>query len=229
MVLGALVACGADGKVLSELANSLGLKGASVRFEKVDRAGISATRAVVEVGTLEERRERHLQEILSLIERALLSRGAKARAKRVFRRLAKAEAKVHSVKVREVHFHEIGAVDTILDICLSCEAFEMVAGRGVKVLASPINVGSGFVKIQHGLYPVPAPAVAELLKRVPIYAKGPGRELCTPTGAALLLEFAESFEPLPPMVVEAVGYGAGEANLEEFPNVLRVFVGREWG
>ncbi|HIE09250.1 MAG TPA: LarC family nickel insertion protein, partial [Armatimonadetes bacterium] len=225
--LGALVGCGADRRALSELARSLGLEGVSVKFEKVRRAGLSATKAVVEA---EEREvERRYPEVLAIVERAPLSRGAKARAKRVLRRLAEAEAKVHGIKVREVHLHELGAADTIVDICLSCEAFEMVAGRGARVLASPINLGSGFVRMRHGLYPVPAPAVAEILKGAPVYSKGPGRELCTPTGAALLLEFVQGFGLLPPMVVEAVGYGAGEADFEDFPNVLRVFVGSEWG
>ncbi len=224
MMLGALVDCGADRRALSELAREMGL--GKVSFQRVEKRGLAAVKAKVEAA--EEVGERKLDEVLDIVNRSPLSPQAKEKAKRVFRRLARAEAKVHGKSVKSIHFHEVGAADAILDVCLSCEAFLMLGGDKALVCASPVNVGRGFVKFHHGTYPVPAPATLELLKGVPLYSEGPERELCTPTGAALLREFVKEFRPFPPMVVHRIGHGAGEAELE-IPNVLRLIIGEEWG
>ena len=166
---------------------------------------------------------RGLSEITAIVDRAALSVAARARAAGLFRRLAEVEAGIHGVPVEEVHLHEVGAIDSIVDITLTVAAMERLAPD--RVVASPLNVGSGTVVCEHGELPVPAPATVELLAGVPIYAKGPPVELVTPTGALLVTAYADAYGPLPPMRVERIGYGAGDRDLPASPNVLRALVG----
>ncbi len=152
-----------------------------------------------------------------------MSPTARERATALFRRLAEAEAAVHQIPVERVHLHEVGALDSIIDIVGSVFAMEWLGAD--RVIASPLNVGSGTVKCEHGVLPVPAPATVTLLKGVPVYARGVATELTTPTGALLVTGFAESYGLLPELRVEAIGYGAGDKDFPEQPNLLRMLVG----
>lgn len=226
MTLGALVAAGADARVLRERLALLDLDGYEIEFETVDRSGISATRAVVSV-TKDEKPHRHLRDVLAIIEGSRLEESIKGRASEIFRRLAEAEARVHNVAVERVHFHEVGAVDAIVDVVGACVGFELLGVE--RFAASALHVGSGTVEMEHGRFPVPPPAVAELLRGAPVYSTEVKGELVTPTGAAIVATLCESFGPLPVMRVEASGYGAGTREYEKFPNVLRVIVGETEG
>jgi uncharacterized protein (TIGR00299 family) protein len=225
MILGALVGAGADPRALVERLERLDVSNFEVRFSTVDRSGISATRA--EVSTDDEQHHRHLSTILKIIERSRLSGQVKQRAARIFTRLAEAEARVHGIPVEKVHFHEVGAMDAIVDVVGACVGFELLGVE--RFVSSPLHVGSGSVEMAHGLFPVPPPAVAELLRDAPTYATYVRGELVTPTGAAIIGTLAESYGPLPPMRVQATGYGAGSREYERFPNVLRVMIGEAEG
>jgi hypothetical protein len=166
-----------------------------------------------------------LKEIAGYISRSALSSAAKQRAVRMFERLAEAEAAIHQMPVERVHLHEVGAVDSIIDIVGAVYGLEWVGADAI--VSSPLNVGSGTVECAHGTFPVPAPATASLLKGVPIYAGEIAKELVTPTGALIVTEFASSYGPLPPMRAAAIGYGAGTRDFPGNPNVLRVFLGED--
>ena len=243
MLLGALLDAGAPFDELQRVAGSLHLDGVSVARERVDRAGIGATRFRVADGAApangghkhqqhhghdghehhHHHHHRGLSEICAIVERAELPAAARTRAVGLFRRLAEVEAGIHGVSVEQVHLHEVGAIDSIVDITLAVAAMEWLAPD--RVVVSPLNVGSGTVVCEHGELPVPAPATVELLAGAPIYASGPSAELVTPTGALLATEYADAYGPLPPMRVERIGYGAGERNPAARPNVLRALVG----
>ena len=166
---------------------------------------------------------RGLTEINEIVGRSSLSPAGRARAARLFRRLAEVEAGIHQVPVETVRLHEVGAVDSIVDVVAAVCALEWLAPD--RVVASSLNVGSGTVRCEHGELPVPAPATAELLLGVPVYAAGPPAELVTPTGALLVTEYAGAYGPAPPMRVERIGYGAGDRNPAGRPNVLRALLG----
>ncbi len=221
MVLGALVDAGCALEHIEGELRRLPLGGWSISAEKVARGGLTATQ--VKVASSEHHHHRSLGAILELIEQAALAPRVTDRARRVFRRLGEAEARIHNLPVEKVHFHEVGAVDAIVDIVGACIGFERL---GLDDFAcSPLNVGGGRVETQHGTLPVPAPATAELLRGAPAYSSGINRELVTPTGAAIASTLATQFGPLPPMTLAAIGYGAGTAQLAEQPNVLRLFIG----
>jgi uncharacterized protein (TIGR00299 family) protein len=166
---------------------------------------------------------RSLDQIAHLIGHSTLSAGSKARAVAMFRRLAEAEAAIHHVPVAEVHLHEVGAIDSIIDIVGVVFALDWF---GIDdIVASPLNVGGGTVKIAHGTFPVPAPATLRLLEGIPMYSGGVLAELVTPTGALIMSTYAKQFGPLPAMAMERVGYGAGTRDFENVPNVLRVVIG----
>ena len=168
---------------------------------------------------------RSLPEIFSLIDTSALSAAkGRERAKALFRRLAEAEAAIHQMPVEQVHLHEVGAVDSIIDIVGAVFALEWFGAD--RIVASPLNVGGGMVQSAHGLFPVPAPATVKLLGDAPIYSGSVQKELVTPTGALIVSSYAESFGPIPAMNVEHVGYGAGDNDFASTPNVLRVLVGR---
>jgi len=168
-----------------------------------------------------------LEEIGGYIDRSALSAEGKARARELFARLAEAEAAVHDMPVARVHLHEVGAVDSIIDIVGAVFGMEWLGAS--EIVASPLNVGAGTTRCAHGVFPVPAPATARLLQGVPIYAGAVARELTTPTGALLLTGYAQRFGPMPPLTVTAIGYGAGDADFPQHPNVLRMMVGERHG
>ena len=166
-----------------------------------------------------------LRDITNYIERSALSAAGKARARELFVRIAEAEAAIHDMAVDQVHLHEVGALDSIVDIVGAVFGMEWLGAT--RIVSSPLNVGSGTVRCAHGVFPVPAPATARLLHGVPVYAGGVATELTTPTGALLVTAYAESFGPLPPMRISAIGYGAGDKDFPAHPNVLRLIVGEE--
>lgn len=220
MTVGALLDAGAPWDTLKAALGSLNL-GATYEVEKTKRRGIAASKFRVHGG--EQKAHRHLPHIEKIISQAELSGRAQERAIAVFRRLAEAESHSHNVPLEKVHFHEVGAADSISDIVGACVALESL---GIdEVYASRINVGSGIVNTEHGVLPVPAPATAELLKETPIYSAGPETELTTPTGAALLATLAAGFGQLPAMRLTAQGFGAGDKDFTMQANVLRVLVG----
>lgn len=224
MTVGALIDAGADAQSLMTALRSLDT-GATYRVEKTKRHGISATKFHVENVTGST--HRHLSRILKMIDAAELPERAKRNAAAIFERLGAAEASVHGVPVELVHFHEVGAADSIADIVGACLGFELLGIEAV--YCSPINVGSGTVNTEHGLLPIPAPATAELLKDKPVYARGPAVELATPTGAAIAATLARAFGALPPARITATGYGAGDREFSEQANVLRVLIGEAGG
>ena len=221
MILGALVDAGVDSRALVDQLQLLGVGGWKIDFEKVDRSGISSTYARVE--TAHEHAHRHLSDILKIIYQSQLSPGVKDRAALIFSRLAEAEARVHNQPVEQIHFHEVGAIDAIIDVCGAAIGFDLLSID--KFICSPLRVGFGMAQMAHGRFPIPPPAVAELLKDKPIYAGEIEGELVTPTGAAIITSVSDRFENLPAMKVEATGYGAGTRNPKGFPNALRILVG----
>jgi uncharacterized protein (TIGR00299 family) protein len=221
MVLGALVDAGADLRAIESELRKLGLEGWSISAEKVQRGQIFATHVNVE--TSEGHHHRGLSIILGRIEKAQLEPRAAERAHRIFTRLAESEAKVHNMPIEKVHFHEVGAVDSIVDIVGACVGFELL---GIDDFAcSPLDVGAGQVKTAHGLLPVPAPATADLLKGAPVYTSGIQKELVTPTGAAIATTLSTSYSKIPEMKLEAIGYGAGSMDFPEKANVMRLLIG----
>jgi uncharacterized protein (TIGR00299 family) protein len=224
MTVGALIDAGADSTALVRALDSLGT-GATFRIEKTSRRGIAASKFYVDGA--DSKHHRHLKDILELIGKAALSGRAKYNATAVFQRLGEAEAKVHGIALTKVHFHEVGAVDSICDIVGACAALDLL---NVDALySSPINVGSGTVNTEHGILPIPAPATAELLTGKPIYSRGPNMELTTPTGAAIAVTLAAEFGAMPAMTIAATGYGAGDKDFKEHANVLRVLIGESSG
>ena len=221
MILGALVAAGVDAAVLKDDLGKLKLPEFELLVEKVDRSGISSMH--VDVRIPDEKKHRHLPEIERIIRDSELSEGVKERSIAIFNRLAVAEANVHGVGLEKVHFHEVGALDAIIDIVGACIGFEKL---GIEQFAcSKIHVGSGFVEMAHGKFPVPPPAVGELLRDVPLYSTEVEGELITPTGAAIISTVCDSYGRIPQLTLEVSGYGAGTRAYEKFPNVLRVMIG----
>jgi len=221
MVLGALVDAGADLDRIEHELRKLKLDGWRISAEKVQRRAIFATHVKVEAN--EHHHHRGLSVILRMIDEAGLAPRAAERARKIFTRLGEAEAHVHQVPVEKVHFHEVGAVDSIVDIVGAAIGFELL---GLDEFAcSALDVGGGQVKTAHGLLPVPAPATAELLRGAPTYSSGILRELVTPTGAAIATTLSTRYAEIPRMTLRAVGYGAGTADLAEKPNVLRLLLG----
>jgi uncharacterized protein (TIGR00299 family) protein len=220
MTLAALVDAGVDAKAITEAVASLGLP-CELTFETVRRGGFRATHARVEAA--HEHAHRHLHHIDAIIDRSILTPRQKESAKRVFLKLGEAEAKVHGTELAKVHFHEVGAVDSIVDIVGSAVGLDLL---GVdQFTASAVPPGRGWVKTAHGRMPLPAPATAELLRGVPLAESLVDGELTTPTGAAILTSVADRFGSLPPLTIETIGLGAGTRELVEQANILRLFVG----
>ena len=221
MILGAMIAAGVAPSVLHEQLSRLNVEGFSVNFETVTRSGLSATYARVE--TKDEHHHRHLSDIKKIIESSAVSDAAKKLSIEIFTRLAQAEARVHNEPIDHVHFHEVGALDAIVDIVGAAICFDLL--KIDRFMCSPVHVGSGTIQMAHGRFPVPPPAVAELLQGVPFYSTDIQGELLTPTGAAIITTVCREFGPIPQMITEATGYGAGTREYKDFPNVLRVLVG----
>ncbi len=191
-----------------------------LRAQKTERCGISGAKFSVDI--TEERIERHLEDIVKIIEMSDLDNDIKDLSKEIFRELARVEAKIHGKNIEEIHFHEVGGLDCLIDVTCSLIGIKML---GIEALySSRIHLGRGFVECEHGIIPVPAPATLELLKEIPIYSAGIEAELTTPTGAAILKKLSKGFGVMPGMKVEKIGYGAGRRELE-IPNLLRVYVG----
>jgi hypothetical protein len=226
MLLGALLDAGLSEEGLRESLGRLPLGGYALDIRRENRLGLAATRAEVRV-TEESHHHRHLSDIGEILDGAGLPGRAGEWAKAVFRRLAEAEGRVHGSSPEEVHFHEVGAVDSIVDIAGVCAGLALLGVEEVQ--AGPLPLGSGYVDMAHGRMPVPAPAVVELMRGVPVRACDEPGELTTPTGAAILVALAGRFGPMPAMVVEAAGYGAGARQGPRMPNVVRVVLGRRCG
>jgi pyridinium-3,5-bisthiocarboxylic acid mononucleotide nickel chelatase len=221
MTVGALCDAGAPFADVNSALTSLNL-GASFRLEKTKRKGMAASKFYVEGG--EQKAHRHLPHIEKIILAGEMNQRAKDTALAIFRKLGEAESKSHNVSLEKVHFHEVGAVDSISDIVGASVALD---GLGVdEVYASRINVGSGTVNTEHGILPVPAPATAELLVGKPVYSAGPEVELTTPTGAAILAALAKGFGAAPAFEITSQGFGAGDKDFPSQANVLRVLIGK---
>jgi uncharacterized protein (TIGR00299 family) protein len=224
-VLGAMVDAGLDLARLETELRKLSLQGWKISAEQVQRCAIFATHVKIETG--EHHHHRGLSTILKLIEQAGFTPRIADRASRIFRRLGEAEAHVHQISIEKVHFHEVGAMDSIIDIVGAAIGFELL---GIDDFAcSLIDVGAGQVRTAHGMLPVPAPATAELLRGVPTFTSGIQKELVTPTGAAIATTLSAHYAEMPPMRLEAIGYGAGSADLEQRPNVMRLLIGDSLG
>lgn len=252
MILGALIDAGVPFEEVRRALGSLAVDGYTVSAERVLKAGVSSLKFRVEDHTMASggttsvsggenapggettapgapvhpaprHRHYHLKHIYAAIEKSALSDAGKARATRMFQRLAEAEAAIHGSTMEKVHLHEVGAVDSIIDIVGTVFAMERIGAA--RVVVSPVNVGGGMARTAHGVFPVPAPATVRLLGDAPSYSSGVQMETLTPTGALILTEYADRYGPMPAMRVERVGYGAGDRDLPETPNVVRVFVG----
>ncbi len=222
MTLGALLDAGVPLEPIQAGIDSLGLAGCRLEVSEVRKKGFRATK--LSVVHEPEHAHRHLHHITDMIDGSRLTDRQKELARRIFTRLGEAEAKVHGTTLQKVHFHEVGAVDSIADIVGSAIAWDLL---GVdRIVSSPIPTGTGFVTIAHGRVSIPAPATAELLRDIPLAASEIQAELTTPTGAAIVATIAEQFGPLPPMRIQHIGCGAGDRDLEEQPNLLRLLVGQ---
>ena len=226
MALGALIDIGVPLKHLREELGRLMVPGFSLGAARVHRSGITARKANVSVHG-HEHHHRTFADIEKIIATSGLAPRVRERSIAVFRLIAEAESRVHHEPVRSVHFHEVGAIDSIVDIVGAMIGFEYLGIE--RFAASAVPTGGGFVRCRHGMIPVPAPATVLLLKGVPVYDPGIKAELVTPTGAAILAGLCESFGPLPPMAIGKTGYGAGSRELEEVPNLLRMILGDATG
>lgn len=223
MILGAMLDAGLTLEHLQQELAKLGLSHYDVRKAAVVKNGISGSQALVHVEQdHHHHHHRHLADITAIIEKSTLTPAVKRDSIRIFTRLAEAEAKVHNTSRESIHFHEVGAMDAIIDVVggvIGLHALGIDA-----IICSPLHVGCGTVECAHGTLPVPAPATAELIRGRPIYSSGVQGELLTPTGAAILTTLADDFGPLPSMTVESIGHGAGTAD-RSIANMLRVFIG----
>ena len=226
MFLGAALDLGVDRAALDGALSTLGVPGFRLLATPAESGGIRGTHVEVRVDE-GQARARHLPEILALIDRSGLAPRARASARAIFERIGRAEARVHGVAIEQVHFHEVGALDSIVDVCGAAAVMEILAWP--RVLCAPPELGQGFVATAHGRLPVPPPAVLEILKGIPVRLGGPPGEAVTPTGAALLAELAEVADPasFPALVPQQVGYGVGTARWPDRPNVLRMTLGEE--
>ncbi len=249
MVLGAFLDAGLPLEELRRALGSLAIDGAAVSARRVLRAGVSATKFIVDENGAHDHEHGHdhahahphthehapaavahhhhphrsLTEIYRLIERSALSPAGQDRAKALFHRLGEAEAAIHQIPIDQIHLHEVGALDSIIDIVGAVFALEWC--NADRIVSSALNVGGGMVNSAHGHFPVPAPATVKLLGNAPVYSSGVQSELVTPTGALLVTGYATSFGPVPAMTIDSVGYGAGDRDLPNTPNVLRVLLG----
>src|SRR5687768_3749920 len=234
MILGALLDAGLPFDELKRALGSLAVEGWDVSVDRVVKTGITATKFRVhehahthhhhDQGHHHHHHHHSLDQIYAAINRSALSDAGRSRAIGMFKRLGEAESAIHGIPLDKIHLHEVGALDSIIDIVGAVFALEWF--KADRIVVSPINVGGGMVKSAHGVFPVPAPATLALLNDAPVYSSGIQAELLTPTGALILTEYASAFGPLPPMTIERVGYGAGDRELKETPNVVRVLVGR---
>ena len=223
MLVGALIDAGADFGELKKSLDTLGVDGYTLSCEKIDKHGTMATKFDVHVDDQHDHPHRHLRHIVDIIEAGDLSDAVKKASLETFQSIAECEAEVHGSTIQAVHFHEVGAVDSIVDIVGTHLALEQL--KPERIVSSALHVGSGTVKCAHGIMPVPAPATALLLRGVPSYGGDVDGELVTPTGAALVAQLAESFGSMPMMTVSAIGVGSGTKDIPDRPNVVRAIFG----
>lgn len=222
MVLGSLLDAGLSLNTLKKELERLNLKGHKITSKRESRNGIWGM--AIKVRYKEEKVHRFLKDIFQIIDRSGLDKDIKTKTKEIFTNLAKAEAKVHNKPIEEIHFHEIGAIDSIIDIVGSVIGMKTLGIN--KIYSSPLHLGTGFIECSHGTIPVPSPATVELVKGIPTYSTGIEGELVTPTGAALITTLSSGFGGIPPMKIERIGYGVGTKNFR-IPNLLRVLIGNE--
>ena len=222
MIIGAFLDAGIDYKFLENELSKLNISGYTLSYEKCLKKNISSSKFNVKV--ISDQSHRSLSSIIKIIESSTLHPVVKSNAIAIFNIIGKAESLIHNTDIESIHFHEIGGVDSIIDICGAAICFHE-AGIEESV-SSPLNTGSGFIETAHGTLPVPAPATAEILKGIPVYSTGIKAELTTPTGAAIIKHYCHNFSPLPDLKSESIGYGAGTKDLE-IPNVLRIFIGTD--
>jgi len=221
MLLGALLDAGAEADVVRAGLAGLGIEGLALAHERTQRHGIGAARALISAPG--DQPHRHWGTIRALIDAAGLPERPRARAQETFRRLAHAEGRIHGIAPEEVHFHEVGAIDAIGEVCGVALALEALGVE--RVVCSPLPAPRGFVRAAHGRLPLPAPATLELLVGAPLHGVELDVELVTPTGAALVAALSESYGPLPPMTLAGAGYGAGARDTPALPNLVRVILG----
>ncbi len=223
MFLAALLDAGLDLKDLRRELAKLSVSGYSISAKQVKVGANSTSRLMVKVNRPQYLR--HLPDICQIISKSSLLPAVKKKCQGIFTSLARAEAKVHGCKINEVHFHEIGALDTIIDVVGVVWGLRQLGIK--KLFCSPVNVGSGTIKIAHGLFSVPAPAAAELLKRIPYYQSTVKQELATPTGAVLIAELSSGFGSLPKMALESVGQSSGSRQVPGHTNLFRLLIGKQ--
>ncbi len=223
MIMGSLLDAGLSLEHLRDQIKKLGLSHYDIGVEKVAKKGISGSQALITIDQHHhDHHHRHLSHIKEIINNSTLSESVKEKSTAIFQHLAEAESEVHGSEVEHVHFHEVGAMDAIIDVVGAVIGFNALGIE--KIFCSPLHVGCGTVKCAHGLLPVPAPATAELIKGIPVYSNGVEGELLTPTGAAILTTLSSKFGAMPPMSVKSIGYGAGTSE-PAIPNLLRVVIG----
>ena len=226
MILGAMVDLGVDIKEIRKALKNLDLKGYNLHSKKIQRNGLASTQITVETKKFKKQHShphRRYSDIRKLISQSKLNSTVKSNSIEIFKRIAKVEAQIHNTTIQKIHFHEIGGIDSIIDIVGGVWAIESLNLDTIK--SSPLNVGEGFVDCAHGRLPVPAPATLKLLKGIPVFSNGVKAELTTPTGAAMIGFYAEKFESIPTMTITSEGYGAGSRVIPKLPNLLRVLVG----
>ena len=221
MTLGAFIDLGVPLKWLKAQFETLPVSGFDLSVETVTRNGICAKS--VEVNIKDDATSRNYKEIIAIIENSPLSSKVKQASLSIFEKIAYAEAQIHRCQKEQVHFHEVGGLDALIDIVGTALCVDYLGIE--KIIASPIPLGSGFVTCRHGTLPVPAPATLDILKGVPVYGTNIPHELVTPTGAAIIVTLADSFEKMPDMIIEKTGYGAGKRDLDPMPNLLRIVMG----
>jgi len=220
MILGALIDVGVEVTFLKNELKKLPVTGYDITVRSVECNHIAAVDVTIAV--TEEQHHRSLSDIIGLLKASTLAPEVKKHSQNIFYNLGKAEAKIHRIDVEKVHFHEVGAVDSIIDIVGSVIGITKLGIE--KIYCSPLPFGHGFVSCDHGILPLPAPATVELLKGIPVYSVDRKQELVTPTGAAIIATLAQDFGEMPSMKISRIGYGSGKIQ-SEYPNVLRVFLG----
>ena len=224
MFLGALIDCGLPRTVLRQKLSTLSLDPYTLSITPVQKMNLSGCKITIR-SSARKHPHRGLKDIQSIISKSKLPKTVRELSLSAFERLAQVEAKIHRKKITEVHFHEVGALDSIIDIvgtAIGIDYFKLD-----KVFASPLPLGSGFTTTQHGVIPLPAPATLALLKGVPVYGTALNTELVTPTGAALITSLTKTFGPMPPMTIKKVGYGGGTRQHKDRPNLLRLVIGED--
>lgn len=220
MILGALIDLGVPVSVMKKELQKLNLSGYTIKIQKKSYNQIMGTNVVIDIN--EQHTHRHLSDIVTLINKSTIDPKIKNTSIQIFQNLAKAESKVHEINIDAVHFHEVGAVDAIIDIVGSVIGMKYLTID--RIYSSPLPLGKGFVSCEHGILPIPAPATVELVKNIPVYSDERNQELVTPTGAAILMTVASHFGTMPLMKIKKIGYGCGKIP-SDYPNLLRIFLG----